>query len=54
MRSMELSATGIHQKFVVDGICFTSMEQFMMYRKAVWFQDHEIEEKISCNGGRYE
>lgn len=26
-------------KFVVDGICFTSMEQFMMYRKAVWFQD---------------
>ena len=33
-------------KFVVDGICFTSMEQFMMYRKAVWFQDHEIAEKI--------
>lgn len=33
-------------KFVADGICFTSMEQFMMYRKAVWFQDHEIAEKI--------
>ncbi len=33
-------------KFVVDGICFTSMEQFMMYRKAVWFQDHEIAEQI--------
>ena len=33
-------------KFVADGICFTSMEQFMMYRKAVWFQDHEIAEQI--------
>lgn len=32
--------------FMVDGIQFSSMEQFMMYRKAICFQDECIAEKI--------
>ena len=33
-------------RFSVDGITFTSMEQYMMYKKAKCFDDHEIAEKI--------
>lgn len=33
-------------EFTVDEICFTSMEQFMMYRKAKCFHDDETAEKI--------
>lgn len=33
-------------EFTVDEICFTSMEQFMMYRKAKYFHDDETAEKI--------
>ncbi len=29
-------------EFVVEGICFSSMEQYMMYSKAKLFQDEEI------------
>ena len=32
--------------FIVNGICYTSMEQFMMYRKAQCFQDKKIADKI--------
>lgn len=32
--------------FIVDGIKFTSMEQYMMYRKAVVFNDKEIAKQI--------
>lgn len=32
--------------FTVDGITFSSMEQFMMYRKAVVFHDDAIANKI--------
>ena len=32
--------------FVVDGIQFTSMEQYMMYSKAVLFHDNEMASKI--------
>ena len=32
--------------FTVDGITFSSMEQYMMYQKAVCFKDEEIAEKI--------
>lgn len=32
--------------FEVNGIKFTSMEQFMMYRKAVCFKDDKIAEEI--------
>ena len=32
--------------FVIDGIRFTSMEQYMMYSKAVSFNDGEIAAKI--------
>lgn len=32
--------------FVVDNIKFSSMEQFMMYKKAVCFSDREIAESI--------
>lgn len=35
-----------HSEFKIDGINFTSMEQFMMYQKAVWFQDNGIAKKI--------
>lgn len=33
-------------EFQVDGISFSSMEQYMMYQKAVLFQDRETAEKI--------
>ena len=33
-------------RFSVDGITFTSMEQYMMYKKAKCFDDREIAEKI--------
>lgn len=33
-------------EFMVDGIVFTSMEQFMMYKKAVCFNDSEIAKQI--------
>lgn len=33
-------------RFVVDGIAFSSMEQFMMYRKAVCFRDGPAAERI--------
>ena len=31
--------------FVKDGVKYTSMEQYMMYRKALTFGDAEISEK---------
>ena len=33
-------------EFTVDGIKFSSMEQYMMYEKALLFQDQEAAEKI--------
>lgn len=33
-------------EFIVEGILFSSMEQYMMYKKAVLFQDKDIAEKI--------
>ena len=33
-------------KFIVDHVKFSSMEQFMMYRKAICFQDECIAEQI--------
>ena len=33
-------------KFTVNGLSFSSMEQYMMYQKAVCFKDEEIAEKI--------
>ena len=33
-------------QFSVNGIDFSSMEQFMMYRKAQCFQDKKIADKI--------
>lgn len=33
-------------KFVINGTVFSSMEQYMMYKKAVWFHDKEIADKI--------
>lgn len=33
-------------EFIVDGIKFSSMEQYMMYEKALLFQDQEAAEKI--------
>jgi len=36
--------------FTVDGIKFSSMEQFMMYRKAVCFHDKEIAARILATG----
>ena len=32
--------------FIVDGIKFSSMEQYMMYQKAICFKDYEIAKKI--------
>ena len=32
--------------FTVDGITFSSMEQYMMYKKAILFQDYQTAEKI--------
>ena len=33
-------------QFELDHINFSSMEQFMMYRKAVCFHDHKIADEI--------
>lgn len=33
-------------EFTVNGITFSSMEQYMMYQKAVCFKDEELAEKI--------
>ena len=33
-------------EFTVDGVTFSSMEQYMMYKKALLFQDQEAAEKI--------
>ena len=33
-------------EFTVNGLIFSSMEQYMMYQKAVCFKDEEIAEKI--------
>lgn len=33
-------------KFAIHGTVFSSMEQYMMYKKAVWFHDKEIADKI--------
>lgn len=33
-------------KFIVGGVSFTSMEQFMMYHKAIGFHDESIAKKI--------
>ena len=33
-------------EFTIDGITFSSMEQFMMYKKAMYFQDQKTADKI--------
>lgn len=33
-------------EFTVDSVTFSSMEQYMMYEKALLFQDQETAEKI--------
>lgn len=33
-------------KFTVDSVAFSSMEQFMMYKKAVYFGDYNIAKRI--------
>ena len=33
-------------KFVVNEIEYTSMEQYMMYQKAIYFNDNDIAEQI--------
>ncbi|MCD8096891.1 MAG: NADAR family protein [Lachnospiraceae bacterium] len=35
-----------HSAFTVDEITFSSMEQYMMYEKAILFCDHQTAEKI--------
>ena len=35
-----------HSVFTVDEITFSSMEQYMMYEKAILFQDYQTAEKI--------
>lgn len=35
-----------HSDFIVDGVEFSSMEQYMMYKKAVCFGDKVIASKI--------
>ena len=32
--------------FEIDGVKYSSMEQYMMYQKAVLFQDNEIAQQI--------
>lgn len=32
--------------FIIDGVNFSSMEQYMMYKKAILFQDNEIAKEI--------
>ena len=34
--------------FVVDGIKYSSMEQYMMHKKALLFKDTEIASQILC------
>ena len=41
-----LSNWALSGEFTVNGISFSSMEQYMMYQKAVCFKDNEIAEKI--------
>ena len=33
-------------EFTIDGITFSSMEQYMMYKKAVCFQDYDTADRI--------
>lgn len=33
-------------KFIIDGVTFTHCEQYMMYKKALMFNDYEVAEKI--------
>lgn len=35
-----------HSDFMIDNVAFSSMEQYMMYKKAICFDDMEIAEKI--------
>lgn len=35
-----------HSEFIVDGIAFSSMEQYMMYKKAVCFKDAIVAAQI--------
>ena len=43
-----------HSEFMIDYIGFSSMEQYMMYRKAMLFKDKEIANKIlKTNDVRY-
>lgn len=35
-----------HSEFIVDGIAFSSMEQYMMYKKAVCFKDVTVAAQI--------
>lgn len=35
-------------EFTFDNVKFTSMEQYMMYQKAITFHDYEISKKILC------
>ena len=40
--------------FEVDGVKFTSMEQYMMYQKAILFDDRELAQQIlsTSNAGK--
>ena len=33
-------------QFIINDIIFSSMEQFMMYQKAICFEDNDIAQKI--------
>ena len=35
-------------EFSIDGLVFSSMEQYMMYKKAELFRDQEIGKKITA------
>lgn len=35
-----------HSSFDIEGKCFSSMEKYMMYKKACYFQDEEIARQI--------
>lgn len=35
-----------HSPFIINGICYDSIEQYMMYQKALTFNDMETAEKI--------
>ena len=45
MRRSQLS-NWYESKFIVDHVKFSSMEQFMMYQKAITFQDQTIAKEI--------